>query len=94
MDDKNFDPAIVKILKEKFDVSIDENEVSDYLEKIDEKYYDKFDTWGHKLLGYPAFTQSDPRYAEYEKYDTLLFQMDSDNDIMWGDSGAALIKML
>lgn len=46
--------------------------------------------WGHKLLGYPSFTQSDPRYDTYAKYDTLLLQIDSDgDDIMWGDCGVA-----
>ena len=45
------------------------------------------------LLGYPFFTQTDPRsyYAE-KQADILLFQLDSaghgnDVDIMWGDSG-------
>lgn len=50
---------------------------------------DKVNTYGHKILGYPAFTQSDPRYnGKEEIYDTLLLQIDSDfTDIMWGDSG-------
>lgn len=45
---------------------------------------------GSKLLGYPYFTQDDPRHAgtETEKYDTLLFQLDSDfKHVLWGDSG-------
>jgi uncharacterized protein YwqG len=43
---------------------------------------------GHKLWGYPSFTQEDPRYDLEEKYE-LLFQLDSDSDIecMWGDVG-------
>lgn len=46
----------------------------------------------HQLLGYPNFTQTDPR--EYNKplqQHILLFQIetDDDNDIMWGDSGVA-----
>ncbi len=49
---------------------------------------------GHWMLGYPFFTQEDPRSeGTYEKYDTLLFQMDSDYEdedyVMWGDSGVA-----
>ncbi len=59
-----------------------------------EAYDDQFNGAGHKLGGYPFFTQEDPR--EYQKelrpY-ILLFQMDTDNsegvDIMWGDSGVA-----
>ncbi|WP_066802070.1 YwqG family protein [Moraxella oblonga] len=48
---------------------------------------------GHQILGYPYFTQTDPR--EYEKSlqeHILLLQIDTDdheNDIMWGDSGVA-----
>jgi len=52
---------------------------------------------GHWLFGYPYFTQTDPRgyKEELSRYDTLLFQMDSDYpagrdyQIMWGDSGVA-----
>ena len=59
------------------------------------EYWDKFDSAGHKLLGYPCFTQEDPRYVspEDEPY-ILLFQMDTDNnkngfDMCWGDCGIA-----
>lgn len=45
--------------------------------------------------GYPHFTQTDPRYFDesLEKYNTLLFQLDSESEenglIMWGDMGIA-----
>ena len=45
------------------------------------------------LMGYPFFTQTDPRYYHADKQaDILLFQLDSaghgnDVDILWGDSG-------
>ena len=46
---------------------------------------------GHRLGGYPFFTQTDPRqYNEKIQDYILLFQLDTDdaeNDIMWGDSG-------
>lgn len=46
------------------------------------------DIAGHKVLGYPYFTQGDRRAGS--KYDTLLLQIDSDfDDILWGDSGVA-----
>ncbi|MEI2454519.1 DUF1963 domain-containing protein [Lysobacter firmicutimachus] len=45
------------------------------------------DRAGHKLGGYPDFTQSDPRAAGDER--VLLLQLDSDEDLMWGDSGIA-----
>jgi uncharacterized protein YwqG len=48
---------------------------------------------GHKLGGYPYFTQSDPRGNEkYRSKDfKLLLQVDTDSnaDIMWGDAGVA-----
>lgn len=55
------------------------------LERNDRDYlWDQLDTDGHHLLGYPYFTQEDPREGFYE---TLLFQMDSDDGILWGDAG-------
>lgn len=47
---------------------------------------------GHQILGYPYFTQDDPReYEESLRQHVLLFQLDSDYDadIMWGDMGVA-----
>ncbi|MDQ0256344.1 uncharacterized protein YwqG [Evansella vedderi] len=58
-----------------------------------EVYCDTFLGEGHKIGGYPYFTQSDPR--EYEErfvdHNILLLQIDSefDKDIMWGDAGVA-----
>ncbi len=44
---------------------------------------------GHKIGGYPYFTQFEPRDEEQmKKYDFLLFQLDSDyNKVLWGDIG-------
>lgn len=51
------------------------------------------DEGNHKMLGFPYFCQEDPRksdYYEYKIYDTLLLQIDSQEDIlMWGDCGCA-----
>jgi uncharacterized protein YwqG/predicted DNA-binding WGR domain protein len=59
-------------------------------EDLIEKYAEEFDTSGHKLGGYPCFTQDDPRgdSKRFEDYE-LLFQLDTDgeSDIMWGDGG-------
>lgn len=47
---------------------------------------------GHWMLGYPSFTQDDPR-TEDSPFDTLLLQIDSMEDegnsysILWGDCG-------
>ena len=42
---------------------------------------------GHKLLGYPYFTQYDPR--DGQPGPRLLLQIDTDEQIMWGDVGVA-----
>lgn len=67
-----------------FNIGIDEDEVY-------ESYSEAFASTGHRLGGYPFFTQSDPRgYKENIQDYILLFQLDTDdaeNDIMWGDSG-------
>jgi uncharacterized protein YwqG len=39
---------------------------------------------GHKLGGYPNFTQDDPRARPDLE---LLFQLDSDDGVLWGDAG-------
>ena len=46
---------------------------------------------GHQIGGYPFFTQTDPRSYEaaLRIYDFLLLQLDTDDNIMWGDSGVA-----
>jgi len=58
-----------------------------------DKYEKLFRADGHKLGGYPYFTQSDPRWIEkYNNKDfRLLLQVDTDSnsEIMWGDSGVA-----
>lgn len=52
--------------------------------------YDTFSNNGHKMGGYAYFTQEDPRkYKDEFKDYILLFQLDSDDDIMWGDVGVA-----
>ena len=54
---------------------------------LGEEVYDEFSGIGCKLLGYPFFTQYDPR-RKGDEHDTLLFQLDSDSvHVMWGDVG-------
>lgn len=58
-----------------------------------EVLYEKYSGQGHKMGGYPFFTQEDPRPGKgLEELDTLLFQLDSDqtndeDNILWGDLG-------
>ena len=65
-------------------------EIWDILEE-DKKIEEKLFEAGHKIGGFPDFTQSDIR--EVGDYEILLLQIDSDrtekNEIMWGDCGIA-----
>lgn len=60
----------------------------DKLVDVEEFYYSHVSESGHRIGGYPFFTQFDPRDEDSE-YDTLLLQIDSDESIglMWGDVG-------
>ncbi|MEG4085090.1 YwqG family protein [Microcoleus sp. POL10_C6] len=64
--------------------------------EIEDEYREISQSFGHKIGGYPDFTQEDVRkYSSksdrQQKADILLLQMDTDCnetvDIMWGDSG-------
>lgn len=46
--------------------------------------YERNGRGGHKIGGYPFFTQQDPRMDDRLE---LLFQLDTDDQLMWGDSG-------
>ncbi|MBP8006315.1 MAG: DUF1963 domain-containing protein [Acinetobacter sp.] len=69
----------------------DQFEGGDFENDFIEPYHELLSASGHRLGGYPFFTQSDPRgYKENIQDYILLFQLDTDdaeNDIMWGDSG-------
>lgn len=73
-----------------------------HLEEIDDdsvemefhRLYNKhFENHGHKIGGYPFFTQTDPREWEetYQEHNILLLQIDTDDSlgIMRGDCGIA-----
>ena len=65
--------------------------------EIEDEYREISNSFGHKIGGYPYFTQEDVRkYSSNsdrkQKPDILLFQMDTDCcsetvEILWGDSG-------
>lgn len=68
--------------------------IYDLDEDLYNEYAEKYQGGGHKMGGYPFFTQEDPRgYQEnLQDMDVLLLQIDSDfggnqENIMWGDSG-------
>lgn len=87
--DYRYEELFKSILKEKYGKDIPEESWYSLLNYAEFVYIgDAIDSWGHKMLGYPNFTQKDPR-REGSPYDTLLLQIDSDNIVMWGDSGVA-----
>lgn len=56
--------------------------------ELHDYYLKTFDNAGHKLGGYAFFTQEDPRlFSEPVKDHELLFQLDTDSGILWGDMG-------
>lgn len=62
-------------------------------EDLYQLYYEELSAAGHKIGGYPYFTQEDPRERKgpTNEYSILLFQADTDDeiDLMFGDSGVA-----
>ena len=97
MDDYRFNEYFYKAAK---NVGWNVNENQGYYNQFSESamdfLYDELNNTGHWMLGYPHFTQHDPR--EYDEnlnkgYDIQLLQIDSDygddDYIMWGDSGVA-----
>jgi uncharacterized protein YwqG len=91
--DADFEPVFFAKLKELYGIDVEDYRIEAYsklysfLKTEDyELLAETFnDSQGNKLLGYPYFTQTDPR--DPEDVELLLFQMDSGQDIMWGDSG-------
>ena len=59
-------------------------------DQLHDAAHDYFLHNGHKIGGYAGFTQTDPRiYKDGVADYLLLFQLDSDKKIMWGDMGVA-----
>lgn len=92
--DVRFDRLFSQLVQEVLGEELGDQNVYRYLGSDDFAYLDEqCSTNGHRLLGYPYFTQCDPRPAN-SPYDTLLFQMDSDivdheDVVLWGDCGVA-----
>ncbi len=95
-EDYHFYSVFAEAVKELYGEDIQEQGFYTYLSDEDRDYiYEECNNDGHWILGYPYFTQSDPReYREDDYYNTLLFQMDSDmigreDYVLWGDCGVA-----
>lgn len=95
--DYQFDHVLANIIKDVCGESIKTEGWYSFLTKEERNYlFVEYELNGHWMLGYPFFTQQDPRWGcpELQKYDTLLFQLDSDgidkkDYILWGDCGVA-----
>ncbi len=92
--DVNFDKIFCEIASEVLQKDIHDVPYYDILDEEEEDtFYEELATDGHSLLGYPYFTQCDPREDKtFAAYSTLLFQMDSEyihNEyyVIWGDAG-------
>ncbi|MDN3673803.1 DUF1963 domain-containing protein [Flavobacterium branchiarum] len=78
----------------RFDYSFDGLDYWEFEETLGESQKNEvdgmFSNCGHKIGGYAYFTQSDPReYDTTTENDILLLQIDTDDEIMFGDSGVA-----
>ena len=78
----------------RFDYSFNELDFWEFQDKLSKPQQEEMDKFfyniGHKIGGYAYFTQGDPRdYEKDAKNDILLFQIDTDEQIMFGDSGVA-----
>ncbi len=94
--DVNFDQVFYEAASEVLQKDIGDTPFYELMSEEDEEEFEEvMGVGGHSLLGYPAFTQWDPRDdGEYAEYSTLLFQMDSEYIdhkwyIIWGDVGIA-----
>ena len=91
-EDGRFDALFREVVRAVIGEDIGEQNAYQYLGDADCRCLnDQLNNTGHRLLGYPFFTQYDPREPD-SPYDTLLFQLDSDmidrkDLVLWGDCG-------
>jgi uncharacterized protein YwqG len=81
---------------EEFDFLFGKDDYYDFIETLSEteetELENYFEGEGHKIGGYAYFTQSDPReYDKSKRSDIQLLQIDTDDEIMFGDSGVGHI---
>lgn len=69
-------------------MKMNQHSVNDLDEEVYNRLSDKIETFSCQIGGYPTFTQYDPRENMTDEIpQLLLFQLDTVEDIMWGDSG-------
>lgn len=90
----DFDKTFCEVVKEVLGTDISGQSAFNFLESEEfDELCEAMNDGGHWMLGYPYFTQYDPR-DNSEYYDTLLLQIDSEmgdgtDYVMWGDCGVA-----
>ncbi len=81
-----------KIFQDNIDLEKNINDENEILE-LSDLYDEHYDGEGHKIGGYPFFTQTDPRdwREELLEHNVLLLQIDTDDalNITRGDAGVA-----
>jgi uncharacterized protein YwqG len=78
----------------RFDMRFGSKDYYEYVEGLPKEQQELLDACcsnaGHRLGGYAYFTQGDPRQCDANgKADVQLLQIDTDEEIMFGDSGLA-----
>lgn len=77
----------------RFSIQFEGNDFWEFRETLSPEEQEKIDKIidgsGHRIGGYAYFTQGDPREYNNKKEDILLLQIDTDEEIMFGDSGVA-----
>lgn len=91
------DSILLKIIKQEI-MNATGNQYTETSESDKKLLHDIMDTiwddkrfkssWGNRVGGYPSFTQSGPDGRD-TMWDTLLLQLDSSKDVVWGDNGIA-----
>ena len=80
--------GIGDVRSDEFNINGIAKKYPDIEDELEDALYDEIHTTGHKIGGYAHFAQEDPRnYKEEFKEYVLLLQIDTDDNIMWGDSG-------
>jgi uncharacterized protein YwqG len=76
----------------RFDMTFGDRDYYEYQKTLSKEQQEQLDTYcnnsGHRLGGYAYFTQDDPReYRADQQADVQLLQIDTDEEIMFGDAG-------
>ncbi|WP_192795975.1 YwqG family protein [Corynebacterium sp. 11A] len=80
-EDHRFEDAVADA-EEELGIEVDAAGIGELVDQL----RDSHTTGGHRIGGYPFFTQADLRTPE-DELDVLLLQIDSEGPVMWGETG-------